>query len=310
MSSPEKLRIALIGLGGIAQKAYLPLLTAHAEVDPILCTRDEETLVRLARQYRVVETYTRLEEVIRSKPDAAMVHSATESHGPLTEALIRAGIPVFVDKPLTYTLSESEALIDLALRRRQILYLGFNRRFAPLIRPLATTADPVQISWQKNRIAQPADPRVFIFDDFIHVLDSLRFLAPGAMADLRVHSRVRDGKLEQIQVQWRRGDTQLIGGMNRISGVEEERLEYYSPGNKWVINNLHGGTHFTPEQILPLGFGNWVSTLQKRGFVDMITDWLRVIRAKKMDPVALEDIRATHMLCESLVERVSQDKQS
>ncbi len=41
------LRIAIIGLGDIAQKAYLPLLTAWEGVEPMFCTRKPEVLARL-----------------------------------------------------------------------------------------------------------------------------------------------------------------------------------------------------------------------------------------------------------------------
>lgn len=305
MPDTPRLRIALIGLGSIARKAYLPLLATHAEVTPVLCTRDAGTLAQLARQYRVRETHTTLEDAIRSRPDAAMVHSATESHAAIVAALLRADIPVFVDKPLTYSLAESEELLDLAAQRRGILYLGFNRRFAPLIRELAAAANPVQIAWRKNRVDQPADPRVFIFDDFIHVIDSLRFLAPGPVTDLRVFSRVRAGKLENIQVQWTRNETLLLGGMNRISGVTEERIDYYTPGNTWTIEDLNAGVHYAPGEVRPRQFDNWAATLYKRGFVDMIADWLRAVRTGESDAAALEDIRETHRLCETVVERVS-----
>ena len=304
MPTTAPLRIALVGLGSIARKAYLPLLTTHAGVMPVLCTRDETTLQELAGQYRIRETYAGLDALIRSRPAAAMVHSATESHAPIVRRLLEADIPVFVDKPLTYSLAEAEALLDLAEQRQQLLYLGFNRRFAPLVRQLKAAPNPVQISWQKNRVDQPADPRVFIFDDFIHVLDSLRFLAAGPIENLQVFSRVRAGKLENIHVRWTQHDTLLLGGMNRISGREEERIEYFTPGQQWVIEDLSAGVHYAQAETRPLEFGNWEPTLYKRGFVAMIEDWLESVRTGRYDPAAAEDIRATHRLCETLVERV------
>jgi len=49
------MRIALIGLGDIAQKAYLPLLASDERVTPLLCTRSPAVLDKLARQYRIAE---------------------------------------------------------------------------------------------------------------------------------------------------------------------------------------------------------------------------------------------------------------
>jgi virulence factor len=247
MSNKPKIRIALIGLGRIAQKAYLPILANHAKVDPILCTRNTYTLNNLSNQFRINKTCSSLDELILAKPDAAMVHSSTESHVLIISKLLKAKIPVFVDKPLSYSLEESERILDIAAKNRVPLYLGFNRRFAPLIESLSEVPNPIQISWQKNRVNLAGNPRIFIFDDFIHVIDSLRFLGKGAIQNINVVSRVKDEKLENIQVQWQQGETLLLGGMNRISGITEERIDFFSEGNKWIINNLNSGTHFTKE---------------------------------------------------------------
>lgn len=96
MIASQKMRIAIIGLGDIAQKAYLPIVTNHAKVEPILCTRNTKTLKRLAIQYRINETYSDVDELIRNNVDAAMIHSSTDSHFLLVSKLLNAEIPVFV----------------------------------------------------------------------------------------------------------------------------------------------------------------------------------------------------------------------
>lgn len=304
MSDKPKIKIALIGLGSIAQKAYLPILANHSKVEPILCTRNIQTLKVLSHQYRINETYSNLDELILNKPDAAMVHSSTESHAFIISKLLKAKIPVFVDKPLSYSLEESEKIIELATKNKLPLYLGFNRRFAPLVKSLSEVPNPIQISWHKNRVNLAGNPRVFIFDDFIHVIDSLRFLGKGAIQNINVVSRVKDKKLENIQVQWQQGETFLFGGMNRISGITEEKIDLFSEGNKYVINNLSSGTHYTKEAENILKFGNWESTLYKRGFVNMIEDWINVLEERSYNSKSIEDIWETHQLCETILNKV------
>lgn len=301
MSNQTKLRIALIGLGNIAQKAYLPILANHTKINPILCTRNTHTLSKLSNQFRIDTTYSNLEELIKAKPDAAMVHSSTQSHPTIISKLLQAEIPVFVDKPLSYSLSESERILSLAAKNKLPLYLGFNRRFAPLIKMLLKEANPVQIVWQKNRVNLPGNPRIFIFDDFIHVIDSLCFLAKGTIQNLNVVSRIKHNMLENLQIQWEQEETILIGGMNRISGVTEEKIEYYTKGNKWIINDLNSGIHFSQEEEKSLNFNNWESTLYKRGFIDMIEDWINVAEKREYNSKSIEDIWQTHQLCERIL---------
>lgn len=302
------MRIGMIGLGDIACKAYLPVVAASPEVTPLLCTRNPEKLAHLARQYRVAETFTQLDDLITARPDAVMVHTATENHAATVKALLEEKIPVFVDKPISYQLHECESLLDLAAKQGVPLTVGFNRRFAPLIQPLGASQLLVQARLQKNRTHWPADPRVFLYDDFIHVVDTLRFIAPGEVSQLEVFAHGKPGQLEMVQAQWRRGECLLTGSMNRISGITEERLEVFTRDNKWQVDNLAQGEHFVyrdgKSQFLPLGFKDWDNTLYKRGFVAMFAAFLQQLAAGK--PGDYEDILATHKLCEELVKRVEQ----
>ncbi|WP_116126806.1 Gfo/Idh/MocA family protein [Lewinella sp. IMCC34183] len=301
MPHPSPLRIALIGLGDIAQKAYLPLVASHPGISPLLCTRDPAVLERLGRQYRIADRFTELDALIAHRPDAAMIHSSTDSHAAIATRLLEAGIPVFVDKPLTADLATTEQILALAQRQNLPVFLGFNRRYAPLVSALREEADPIQVTWHKNRAALPGEPRDFVFVDFIHVLDGLRFLAPGPVTDLHVHARRRGGLLESVQVRWTCGDCLLTGGMNRVNGVTEETVDYFTPGNKWTIRELHDGIRYRDGSQSPLGFGNWAPTLEKRGFAAMVDDWFATVRKGGYDAAYADDVRATHALCEEVV---------
>ena len=307
MKETNKKRIAIIGLGKIAQRAYLPLVTSHSMVSPILCTRNKQVLNSLASKYRVEETCTNVEDLIRLQPDAAMVHAATDGHFSIVSQLLQANIPVFVDKPLCYSLIECEELLNLATQKQCLLYVGFNRRFAPLIQILTNHPNPNQIFWQKNRVNLPENPRVFVFDDFIHVIDSLRFLANGPIVNLQVIPKFKNKLLSYLQVLWQQNDTVLNGSMNRESGMTEERIEYFTTGNKWAINDLNNGIHFKNEQQFPIEFDNWDTTLYKRGFDDLFEDWIQALD-KTFDTKRNEDIWETHNLCETIVSSIEKQQ--
>ncbi|CAI2325393.1 hypothetical protein IFVP22_C210118 [Vibrio parahaemolyticus] len=44
------MKIGIIGLGDIAQKAYLPVITQLPNVELVFCTRDAEALSSLTQQ--------------------------------------------------------------------------------------------------------------------------------------------------------------------------------------------------------------------------------------------------------------------
>jgi virulence factor len=300
----KKLRIALIGLGDIAQKAYLPIIANHKEIQPILCTRNAATLASLQCKYRIEEGYQTIPELIATQPDAVMIHSATSSHFQIAKQCLAAGIATFVDKPLSYSLIECDLLISLARDKNLPFYIGFNRRFAPLISPLAELAF-TNVRWQKNRVALPAPVREYIYDDYIHVLDGLLFLSNcksfDAIENINVHASTQDDLIYSLHCNFAVEGTLFEGSMNRISGHTEERIEVFLNDEKYQIESLTKGEHYKSGKLTPLGFNDWQSQLYTRGFVDMIDDWLSDIKRGLSNNSRLRDIQTSHNLCEHIV---------
>src|SRR5512139_3249896 len=101
------LRIAIIGLGDIAQKAYLPLLTAWEDVEPLFCTRKPEMLARLKIQYRIARATTDLGTLLDWQPQAAFVLTSTPAHYDIASKLLSAGVDVYLEKPAASTSQEA-----------------------------------------------------------------------------------------------------------------------------------------------------------------------------------------------------------
>ena len=297
------MRIAMLGLGDIAQKAYLPIVANHSKITPILCTRNREVLTRLQGQYRIAEAYSELGEVLAAKPDAVMIHSSTDSHFQLARQCLTADIPVFIDKPISYHFSECEQLLNLAASLNLPLIMGFNRRFAPLYRELAATP-AIQVYYQKNRHNLPAQARQYIYDDFIHVLDYLRHCAGCRPDNIEVFAQKQAGLLGAVQVQWQQNGSLFSGVMNRLNGCNQERLEYYAQNKKWQIDNLSEGTKWQNNQASALSFSDWQATLYKRGFVDMIDDMLQQFAQGGNNAGLSQQTLDTHHLCEWVVNKV------
>ena len=127
--------LAVVGLGNIARKAHLPVLTSHPEVEIIgLASRTGRKVDELAAQYRLRLRARTFEEVLAVRPRAAYLLSATAAHREQAVALLTAGIDVFMEKPLAQTLPEAEAIAEAAGRTGRLLMVGFNRRYAPAYR--------------------------------------------------------------------------------------------------------------------------------------------------------------------------------
>jgi virulence factor len=210
---------------------------------------------------------------------------------------------VFVDKPLAPSLHQVAELVELAERTRVSLMVGFNRRFAPAYAELAGLGPSVVVV-QKNRVALPGDPRQFVYDDFIHVVDTLRFMLPrSSELEQSVWCSTRAGLLQTVALALRSGDCTALGVMHRASGADEEVLEVMGDGYKHRVLDLTevwrseaGG----PDGVLRAPRNGWAPVGTVRGFASMCDAFLASVRAGEV--LSAEDALRTHEVCERVVE--------
>ncbi|MFI6926733.1 Gfo/Idh/MocA family protein [Nonomuraea spiralis] len=294
------MKIAMIGLGDIAEKAYLPVLAAQS-LDLHLCTRNTARLDRLGDAYRIADRSTSVDEVIKAGVDAAFVHAATEAHPEIVEPLLSAGIHVYVDKPIAYSLAESERLARLAESEGRSLMVGFNRRHAPGY--IGLTALPRHlVLMEKNRDNYPDAPRRAIFEDFIHVVDTLRFLAPGPVNETRIRTRVRRDLLEHIVLELSGDGFTAIGVMNRVSGAGEETCEVMGDGIKRRVVNLGDVLDYEGGETLTRR-PDWVPVARQRGIEQACQEFLLAVREGRV--ISADDALITHAICEDAVSQAS-----
>src|SRR5687768_14963102 len=108
------MRIAIIGLGGIATKAYLPLLASWEGIELLLYGRKPEAVARHRAGYRLPNGTSDWAEMLRYRPHAAFVLTSSETHFEIASALLAAGVDVFVEKPATLHSEQTEELGDRA----------------------------------------------------------------------------------------------------------------------------------------------------------------------------------------------------
>ncbi|WEH19504.1 Gfo/Idh/MocA family oxidoreductase [Streptomyces sp. VNUA24] len=298
------MKVGCIGLGDIAQKAYLPVLGTRPGLELHLQTRTPATLARVADGLHLPpgQRHTDLDALLAQDLDAAFVHAPTLVHPEIVERLIEAGVPTYVDKPLAYELAASERLVRLAEERNVALAVGFNRRYAP---GYAQCADHPRelIIMQKNRIGLPELPRTMILDDFIHVVDTLRFLVPGEVEDVTVRARTEGGLLHHVVLQLSGAGFTALGVMNRLSGSAEEILEVSGQDTKRQVVNLaevvdHKGQPSVRRR------GDWVPVARQRGVEQAVLAFLDAVGAGRV--LSARDALATHVLCERVVRAVEE----
>jgi virulence factor len=291
------MRILVTGLGDIAHKAYLPVLSVMPDVQLHLATRNAQVLDQAGRSFRVAGLHSSLDQALRTETfDAAFVHAATHAHPALVRTLLERRIPTLVDKPLANTFGEVEQLVALAQRQETLLTIGFNRRFAPgHVALKALQADLIVM--EKHRHRQSDAPRRVVFDDCIHVVDTLLFLAPGPVLRRTIETHVEQGQMLSATLMLAGDGFTAIGTMHRNSGLDEERLDVIGNGLRHSVLNMaeerrmEGGAWHRRR-------GDWTTVGKQRGFEAMCADFLAA--AKERRATNADAILATHQICEAI----------
>ncbi len=128
------LRAAVIGVGYLGRIHALKYqqipwvkLVAVVDASPQHARRVGEELS--------VPYYSDYTEIF-SQVDLVTIATPTWSHFGVADACLRAGLHVLLEKPMTTTLEEADALIDLAERMGRVLQVGQLKRFHPTVEAL------------------------------------------------------------------------------------------------------------------------------------------------------------------------------
>jgi predicted dehydrogenase len=211
--SSGPVRVGIVGFGLRASLARLVQDSAAGNVT-IVCDPSERGRAdaRRALGDDVVLTGS-LDSLLDSGVHAVMVLSPDHTHHDVTIAALRAGVPVFCEKPLATTIADCDDMLATAYQTRTRLYVGHNMRHMPVVRQLREVITSGRIGtvrsiWCRHFVGHGGD---FYFRDWhadrrhstglllqkgAHDLDVIHWLAGGstrrtsAMGRLAVYGEI------------------------------------------------------------------------------------------------------------------------
>ncbi|MFF4879952.1 MULTISPECIES: Gfo/Idh/MocA family protein [unclassified Micromonospora] len=182
----RRCRVGLVGAGGVAQR-HARVLGGFDDVELIGVTDvAPEAATALAAQHGG-RAYADVAELLAAGPDAVYVCVPPFAHGPAEEAVIDAGVPMFVEKPVAVDLATAERIADLVAGRGLRTAVGHHWRYLSFLdqarelladRPVRMVSgawlDKVPpVAWwsRRDRSGGP------VVEQAAHVLDLIRTLA-------------------------------------------------------------------------------------------------------------------------------------
>ena len=133
------LRAAVLGTGFWARRAHVPALRSLPDVELDACIgRTPESAARFAAEEGFARAFATVDELLASErlPDLLVVAGPDDIHPAATEAALRAGIPVFCEKPLANEAATAAELARIAGETGTPATVGYSFRYSPAIQAL------------------------------------------------------------------------------------------------------------------------------------------------------------------------------
>lgn len=159
--------------------------------------------------------------------------------------------------------------------------------------------DKRQLHLQKNRIAGRGTPEFLAYDLFLHLVDTAVYLMPGTPKLAYGDLQVTDNNLEYATMLLTSEQMSATITMDLRSGANYERYEVTSPAKTLILENLTNLTELNSKGSLQLSGDDWQTTLAKRGFEEMVTQFLAAV--EKNEQPLQENVIVSHQLCAELL---------
>ena len=296
------MKIGVIGLGGIFQKAYLPVISQNRKgFDFYFASQNEETKKMLKEDYGFTHFCHNLDELLELGIEACFIHSATVAHYEVAKKCLEANIHVLMDKPLSEELDETKELLTLAESNQVILMTGFNRRFVPSLDIIKEIPNKRVIYLEKNRAFTEQEHKFAINDIFLHLVDTAVYLLDSSDIKIVSSKLVGEETLEYVTLQLEAGGVTAIVSMDMKSGAHTEMFRSTSPEGIFTVNNLSKTTKETPEGNFEIATSDWTPTLVNRGFDSMVKAFLSFLQTGETSQLKQDNVLRSHEICQSVL---------
>ncbi|WP_066365279.1 Gfo/Idh/MocA family protein [Neobacillus fumarioli] len=126
----KKLRIGIIGAGGIAQGRHIPAFLSLSNICEITALSDVhiERAKEVAGKYTIPGVFEDYRDLL-PKVDAVCICTPNKFHAEISIAALKAGVHVLCEKPMALNAEECQAMIAASEKAGKVLAIAYHYRF-------------------------------------------------------------------------------------------------------------------------------------------------------------------------------------
>jgi len=248
-----KPNVGFIGAGSFAQNFLLPNLGDLVNFEGVATSRGNNAR-NIAKKYGFSFASSDGIEIINSANiDTVFIATRHNLHAFNVLAAIREGKNVFTEKPLCMSETELEEIKKEYEKHPSHLMVGYNRRFAPLIKKIKSAINsniPIAVNYRINAGMMPKDHWIQdteigggrIIGEVCHFIDLAMFLSNSKVISVSADSiDDADGLMDTLTINLK-FENGSIAGINYFSNgnkaLPKEYLEVFNGGSVWKMNDF------------------------------------------------------------------------
>ncbi len=143
----DKLKIGFVGVGTMGQCAHLRNYAALNDLCEVVALAElkPEAARKVAQRYFVPKVYATAAEMLASeKLDGIVASQPFTRHGILLPELLKAGVPVFTEKPIAGSIAVGEKIVEAVKNSGTFHMVGYHKRSDPATMAAKTEIERLQ----------------------------------------------------------------------------------------------------------------------------------------------------------------------
>lgn len=194
------MKILMIGLGSIGQRHLRNLRKLYGNEHEILAYRvrglqqtfsDDMQIregVSLEEEFHI-SVFHDLESALSEGPQIAFITNVTSGHIPCAIKAAKAGCDLFIEKPVSDSMEGVQELQEIARKKHNIVYIGYQNRFHPCIQEAHRWMDQGRIG---NLISADNEfgerlVSMHTYEDYRSTYMARKELGGGVLLNLQIH---------------------------------------------------------------------------------------------------------------------------
>jgi len=246
-------RVAVIGCGAIAQRAYLPVLTSIEGAEVVAVVDVNESLARdVAKRYGIAKYYTDHKKILQDDSiDLACVCTPSYLLAKVSLDLLRSGKHVLVEKPLALSVKDGKEVLEVAKEEKRKVAVAYEYRYFPSMKRLKETIESgrlgtittilgvahihIPLAWTKSTWLYQDDVGV-LYDFAPHLIDAILWLISSNVEEVVAFGQRFPASMTclteaEIMLKFKSGATALAS-VSWLTGTTLFTLSIYGTGGR------------------------------------------------------------------------------